>query len=541
MESKTITLNDAAREKIKKGVDVLASTVGVTLGPKGRNVIIDKEHGQPISTKDGVTVAKEINLQDPVENVGAQMVKEAASRTANAAGDGTTTSTVLAQAIYSEGLRYLKSGINPVEMKRGMDKAVSVIIDELEELSVQITTTDEVCSVGTISANNDVEIGQLIASAMDKVGKDGVITVEESKTADTKLEIVEGMQFDRGYISPYFATDQNTMQATLEEPYILLYDKKVTAVKEILSILEQVSKTGKPLLIVCESLADEALAALIVNHVRGTIKVCAVKAPEFGDRRVQTMEDLAVLTAGTFINEHKGLKLEKSTLQHLGRARTVTVTKDKTTIIDGAGSQEEIEQRITEIKTQIEKSESDYELEKLQSRLAKLTGGVAVLHIGAHTEVEMKEKKDRVDDALHATKAAVEEGIVPGGGVALLMAIHNANQLEGIGDNEEQKLGVQIIRKACEAPFRLIMDNAGLNAEVILSKIDIPTSNNVMGYDVRNAKVVNMVQEGIIDPTKVTRTALENASSVAGVLLTTEAVITTIKDEKENQQSNMMY
>ena len=540
MENKKITLNDSAREKVKKGVDILASTVGVTLGPKGRNVIIDKEHGQPISTKDGVTVAKEINLEDPVENVGAQMVKEAASRTANAAGDGTTTSTVLAQSIYSEGLRYLKSGINPVEMKRGMDKAVNAIVDKLEEMSVHITTTEEVCSVGTISANNDEEIGKLIAAAMDAVGKDGVITVEESRTADTKLEIVEGMQFERGYISPYFATDQNTMQATLEEPYILLYDKKVTNVKEILSILEQVSKTGKPLLMVCESLADEALAALIVNHVRGTIKVCAVKAPEFGDKRTHVMEDLAVLTGGTFINEQKGLKLEKTTLQHLGKARTVTITKDKTTIIDGAGSAEDIESRVTEIKTQIEKADSDYELEKLQSRLAKLTGGVAVLHIGAHTELEMKEKKDRVDDALHATKAAVEEGIVPGGGVALLMAIHNANNLEGIGDNEEQRLGVQIIRKACEAPFRLIMENAGLNAEVILSKIDIPTAKNSIGYDVRNAEVVNMIDRGIIDPAKVTRTALENASSVAGVLLTTEAVITTIKD-KENQQSNMMY
>lgn len=547
-DSKTITLNESAREKIKKGVDTLASTVGVTLGPKGRNVIIDREMGQPSSTKDGVTVAKEINLKDPVENVGAQMVKEAASRTATLAGDGTTTATVLAQAIYGEGIKHLKSGVNPVELKRGMDKAVNAIVDSISEISKQITTNEEILSVGTVSANNDKEIGGLIAEAMDKVGKDGVITVEESKTAENSLEIVEGMQFDRGYISPYFVTDQNSMQATLEEPFILLYDKKITGIKDILPLLEQVSKTGKSLLIVCEDVADEALAALIVNKVRGILKVVAVRAPEYGERRMQIMDDLAIVTAGTVISEQKGYKLDKVNLSGapgeaspmLGKARTVTVTKDKTTIIDGAGNVETISKRIEEIKSQIDKSTSDFETEKLQERLGKLAGGVAILNIGAHTEIEMKEKKDRVDDALHATKAAVEEGIVPGGGVALIHAISNVKDWDSLAENDEQRIGVQIIKKACNAPFNLIMSNAGLTPEVIKSNISSAMISGVfsekfaVGYDVRSESVVDMFKQGIIDPAKVTRTALENAASVAGVLLTTEAVITKDEEKKED-------
>jgi chaperonin GroEL len=540
MDIKVITLNEQAREKIKKGVDVLASTVGVTLGPKGRNVILDKEFGSPTSTKDGVSVAKEINLKDPVENVGAQMVKEAASKTAAMAGDGTTTATVLAQAIYNEGLRYLKSGANPVEIKRGMDKAVAAVVGELENMSTPITTTEEVCSVGTISANNDKEIGNLIATAMDRVGKDGVITVEESRTAETSLEVVEGMQFDRGYISPYFVTDQQTMQTTLEDPYILLYDKKITGVKEILSILEQVSKTGKGLLIVCEDLADEALAALIVNKVRGILKVAAVRAPEYGDRRIQALEDLAVLTNGIFVSEQKGMKLDKLTLDKLGKARVVTVTKDKCTIIDGAGETEAIESRIQEIKKQIETATSEYEIEKLQSRLAKLTGGVAVLNIGAHTEAEMKEKKDRVDDALHATKAAVDEGIVMGGGMALALASNVLNTFKA--ENEDQNIGVQIIKKACKSPFNLIMKNAGKNPEAIMIEMGYYSDIPNVGYDARNDKYVDMISEGIIDPTKVTRTALENANSVASILLTTEAVVTKEPTEKkEVSQPEMMY
>ena len=539
-DSKTITLNESAREKIKKGVDTLASTVGVTLGPKGRNVIIDREMGRPSSTKDGVTVAKEINLKDPVENVGAQMVKEAASRTATLAGDGTTTATVLAQAIYGEGIKHLKSGVNPVELKRGMDKAVNAIVDSISEISKQITTNEEILSVGTVSANNDKEIGGLIAEAMDKVGKDGVITVEESKTAENSLEIVEGMQFDRGYISPYFVTDQNSMQATLEEPFILLYDKKITGIKDILPLLEQVSKTGKSLLIVCEDVADEALAALIVNKVRGILKVVAVRAPEYGERRMQIMDDLAIVTAGTVISEQKGYKLDKVNLSMLGKARTVTVTKDKTTIIDGAGNVETISKRIEEIKSQIDKSTSDFETEKLQERLGKLAGGVAILNIGAHTEIEMKEKKDRVDDALHATKAAVEEGIVPGGGVALIHAISNVKDWDSLAENDEQRIGVQIIKKACNAPFNLIMSNAGLTPEVIKSNISSAMISGVfsekfaVGYDVRSESVVDMFKQGIIDPAKVTRTALENAASVAGVLLTTEAVITKDEEKKED-------
>lgn len=541
MDIKVITLDEQAREKIKKGVDVLASTVGVTLGPKGRNVIIDKEYGMPVSTKDGVSVAKEINLKDPVENVGAQMVKEAASKTATLAGDGTTTATVLAQAIYNEGLRYLKSGANPVEIKRGMDKAVAAVVDELESMSTEISTMDEICSVGTISANNDKEIGTLIATAMEKVGKDGVITVEESRTAETSLEVVEGMQFERGYISPYFVTDQNSMQATLEDAYVLLYDKKITGVKEILSILEQVSKTGKGLLIVCEDLADEALAALIVNKVRGILKVAAVRAPEFGDRRTQSLEDLAVITGGTFVSEQKGIRLDKVTLSQLGTARVITVTKDKCTIVDGGGDTEAIQNRIEEIKKQIGAATSEYDIEKLQSRLAKLTGGVAVLNIGAHTEAEMKEKKDRIDDALHATKAAVDEGIVVGGGMALVQASNVLKTFKA--ENEDQQVGVSIIAKACRYPFNLIMKNAGQNPEAILIEMGMHSDIPNVGYDARNDKYVDMIGEGIIDPTKVTRTALENANSVAGILLTTEAVVTKEPAEKKEAvpQNEMMY
>ena len=473
------------------------------------------------------------------------MVKEAASRTATLAGDGTATATVLAQAIYGEGIKHLKSGVNPVELKRGMDKAVNAIVDSISEISKQITTNEEILSVGTVSANNDKEIGGLIAEAMDKVGKDGVITVEESKTAENSLEIVEGMQFDRGYISPYFVTDQNSMQATLEEPFILLYDKKITGIKDILPLLEQVSKTGKSLLIVCEDVADEALAALIVNKVRGILKVVAVRAPEYGERRMQIMDDLAIVTAGTVISEQKGHKLDKVNLSMLGKARTVTVTKDKTTIIDGAGNVETISKRIEEIKSQIDKSTSDFETEKLQERLGKLAGGVAILNIGAHTEIEMKEKKDRVDDALHATKAAVGEGIVPGGGVALIHAISNVKDWDSLAENDEQRIGVQIIKKACNAPFNLIMSNAGLTPEVIKSNISsafnvtfmisgVFSEKFAVGYDVRSESVVDMFKQGIIDPAKVTRTALENAASVAGVLLTTEAVITKDEEKKED-------
>lgn len=543
MSNKNITLNDSARTKIKKGVDILASTVGVTLGPKGRNVIIEKDFGLPISTKDGVTVAREINLQDPVENMGAQLVKEAASRTANQAGDGTTTSTVLAQAAYTEGLKCLTEGINPVELKRGMDKAVNALVDSLANISQQVLNTEQIKSVGTISANNDVEIGTLIATAMEKVGKDGIITVEESKTAETSLEIVEGMQFGRGYISPYFATDQNTMQATLEDPYILLFDKKITAIKDMLPILDEISKTNKSVLIVCEDVADEALAALVVNKVRGLLKVVAVKAPEFGDKRTHLMEDLAVLTGGTFISEAKGMKLPKATASMLGQARLVTVTKDKTTIVDGAGTPEAIKARIDEIKVQIDNATSDYDKEKLQDRLGKLTGGVAILNIGAHTEVEMKEKKDRVDDALHATRAAVEEGIVPGGGMALILALNAIKKtIDSLAINEEQQLGVSIIKKICFTPFNLIMSNAGVVPEVILSRIlsNEHVDPKHIGYDVRNEKYVDMYASGIIDPTKVTRTALENAISVASMLLTTEAVITKVPEEKSNQASEMM-
>lgn len=542
--TKTITLNESAREKIKKGVDVLASTVGVTLGPKGRNVIIDKDMGQPTSTKDGVSVAKEINLKDPVENVGAQMVKEAASRTATLAGDGTTTATVLAQAIYSEGIKHLKSGVNPVELKRGMDKAVIAIVDSIADISKQITTNEQILSVGTVSANNDKEIGNLIAEAMNRVGKDGVITVEESKTAENSLEIVEGMQFDRGYVSPYFVTDQSSMQAILEDdPYILLYDKRISSIKELLPILDQVNKTGKSLLIIADDVADEALAALIVNKVRGVLKVAAVRGPEYGERRMQYMEDIAVLTGATVITEQKGFKLDKATISMLGRARTVTVSRDKTTIVDGAGNSEAIEKRIEDLKILIDKSTSDFETEKLQERLGKLIGGVAILNIGAHTEVEMREKKDRVDDALHATKAAVEEGIVPGGGVALLHAIENVKEWDTLAENDEQRLGIQIIKKACHAPFDLIMTNAGLTPQVIKSMIGtLPGDKLVQGYDVRSESVVDMFAQGIIDPAKVTRTALENAVSVAGMLLTTEAVITNDPEEKKEKQSmDMMY
>lgn len=555
MSTKLISTNEAARDQIKKGVDKLASTVGVTLGPSGRNVIIDKEFGQPVSTKDGVTVAKEINLDDPFENVGAQMVKEAASKTANQAGDGTTTATVLAQAIYTEGIKQLNAGVNPIELKRGMDKAVTKIVERLGEISRQVTNSDEIKSVGTVSANNDTEIGNLIAAAMDKVGKDGVITVEESKTAETSLEIVEGMQLNRGYISPYFVTDQFTMQGILENPYILLYDKKISSVKELLPILDAVIKTGRSILIVCEDVTDEALAALIVNKVRGILKVIAVKAPDFGDRRTQTMEDLAVLTNGVLISEQKGIRLEKATLDMMGTCRTVTVSKEKTIIIDGAGTSDQIQLRIDEIKKQLEAATSDYEIEKLQERLGKLVGGIAVLNIGAHTEVEMREKKDRVDDALHATKAAVEEGIVAGGGVALIHAISNIQYADWGTSNSDQEIGVDIVKKACKYPFNLIMNNAGLTPQVIWQSILTfigPFDNSTkkwsvlpfeIGYDVRNEKVTNMFDAGIIDPTKVTRTALENAVSVAGMLLTTEAIIVKNPDEKKKDSGTdqMMY
>ncbi|MFZ5949004.1 MAG: chaperonin GroEL [Stygiobacter sp.] len=529
MASKLIEYGVDARSSLKAGVDKLANAVKVTLGPKGRNVIIDKKFGAPTVTKDGVTVAKEIELESPIENMGAQMVREVASKTSDLAGDGTTTATVLAQAIYREGLKNVTAGANPMDLKRGIDLAVVKVVEQLKKMSKEVGGREEIAQVGAISANNDKTIGNLIADAMEKVGKDGVITVEESKSAETSLEVVEGMQFDRGYISPYFVTNSETMEAILEEPYILIHDKKISAMKDLLPILEKIAQAGRQLLIIAEDLEGEALATLVVNKLRGTLKVAAVKAPGFGDRRKAMLEDIAILTDGTVISEERGFKLENATIEFLGRAKKVTIDKDNTTIVEGAGKTEDIKKRINEIKAQIEKTTSDYDKEKLQERLAKLSGGVAVLKIGAATEVEMKEKKARVEDALHATRAAVEEGIVAGGGVALVRAIKVLEKLQG--ENADQTTGIKIIQKALEEPLKQIAANAGLEGAVVLNKV--LEGKDDFGFNAATETYENLVKSGVIDPTKVTRTALENAASVSSLLLTTEAVIYEKKEEEK--------
>ena len=536
MAAKLINYDVEARSALKRGVDQLANAVKVTLGPKGRNVVIDKKFGAPTVTKDGVTVAKEIELENPLENMGAQMVREVASKTSDVAGDGTTTATVLAQAIVREGLKNVAAGANPMDLKRGIDMGVTSIIEGLRELSkpVDKTSKKEIAQVGAISANNDKLIGDLIADAMMKVGTDGVITVEEAKGTDTTIEVVEGMQFDRGYLSPYFVTDAETMEAVMENVMILIHDKKISAMKDLLPILEKSAQTGSPLLVIAENLEGEALATLVVNKLRGTLRVAAVKAPGFGDRRKAMLEDVAILTGGTVISEEQGYKLENATLSYLGRAKKVVIDKDNTTIVEGAGKKEDIKKRINEIRAQIEKTTSDYDREKLQERLAKLSGGVAVLKIGAATEVEMKEKKARVEDALHATRAAVEEGIVPGGGVAYLRATSKLNTLKPA--NEDQQTGIDIIRRAIEEPIRLIVENAGHEGSVVVNKVK--EGKDDFGFNAATEKYENLVASGVIDPTKVARTALENAASVAALLLTTEATI--VEKPKEDKGQPMM-
>ncbi len=529
MASKELMFSVDARAKLKKGVDQLAEAVKVTLGPKGRNVVIDKKFGSPTITKDGVTVAKEIELADPIENMGAQMVKEVATKTSDLAGDGTTTATVLAQAIFREGLKNVTAGANPMELKRGIDKAVELIVEELKRLSVTTTGRKEIAQVGAISANNDKEIGDLIAEAMEKVGKDGVITVEEAKGLDTTLETVDGMQFDRGYLSPYFVTDPEKMEAALEAPYILIHDKKISAMKDLLPVLEKVAQTGKPLLIIAEDIEGEALATLVVNKLRGTLKVAAVKAPGFGDRRKEMLLDIAKLTGGKVISEELGFKLENAVLADLGSAKRVTVDKDNTTIVDGKGKEGDVQGRIKEIRAAIDKSTSDYDREKLQERLAKLAGGVAVINVGAATETEMKEKKARVEDALHATRAAVEEGIVPGGGVALIRAQAVLEKVKGL--TEDEKIGVDIVRRAIEEPIRAISINAGVEGSIVLAKVKESKEKN-FGYNAATDVYEDLVKSGVIDPTKVTRTALQNAASIAALLLTTECVIVERKEDK---------
>ena len=526
--AKLIEYNTEARSGLKAGVDKLADAVKVTLGPKGRNVILEKKFGAPTVTKDGVTVAKEIELENNIENMGAQMVREVASKTSDVAGDGTTTATVLAQAIYREGLKNVTAGANPMDLKRGIDIAVTKVIAYLKSISKDVEGRNEIAQVGAISANNDKSIGDLIADAMEKVGKDGVITVEEAKGTDTSLEVVEGMQFDRGYLSPYFVTDAESMEAVLEDPMILIHDKKISAMKDLLPILEKIAQQGRSLLIIAEDLEGEALATLVVNKIRGTLKVAAVKAPGFGDRRKAMLEDIATLTNGTVISEERGFKLENATVSYLGTAKKVVIDKDNTTIVEGAGKTDDIKKRINEIKAQIDKTTSDYDKEKLQERLAKLSGGVAVLKIGASTEIEMKEKKARVEDALHATRAAVEEGIVAGGGVALVRAINVLDKVEG--ENVDQTTGVKIVQKALEEPLKQIVNNAGLEGSVVLQKVK--EGKDDFGFNAQTEKYENLIKAGVIDPTKVTRTALENAASVSSLLITTEAVVYE-KKEKE--------
>ncbi|WP_409029106.1 chaperonin GroEL [Gracilimonas sediminicola] len=521
MSAKLVHYDIEARDALKKGVDKLANAVKVTLGPRGRNVVIEKSFGAPTVTKDGVTVAKEIELSDKIQNMGAQMVKEVASKTSDNAGDGTTTATVLAQAILSEGLKNVTAGANPMDLKSGIEKAVNAIIDELKSMSRDIDDRKEIAQIGTISANNDETIGNLIADAMEKVGKDGVITVEEAKGTETYLETVEGMQFDRGYLSPYFVTDSEKMVTEMEDPYILIFDKKISAMKDLLPILEKVVQGGNPLLIIAEDIEGEALATLVVNKLRGSLKIAAVKAPGFGDRRKAMLEDIGILTGGTVISEERGYKLENATLDFLGRASRVTIDKDSTTIVDGNGEEKDIQARVNQIKSQIENTTSDYDREKLQERLAKLAGGVAVLYIGAASEVEMKEKKARVEDALHATRAAVEEGIVPGGGVALLRSASALDKLKGA--NADENVGIQIIRRAIESPLRTIANNAGVEGAIVVQKV--LDGKGAYGYNARTEVYEDLIKSGVIDPTKVTRTALQNAASVSGLMLTTEAVI----------------
>ena len=526
--AKEIKFNIEARDSLKRGVDALANAVKVTLGPKGRNVVIGKSFGGPTITKDGVSVAKEIELENPIENMGAQMVKEVASKTNDEAGDGTTTATVLAQAIVKEGLKNVAAGSNPMDLKRGIDKAVKAIVANLKVQSEEVgSTSEKIEQVATISANNDSSVGVLIAEAMAKVGKEGVITVEEAKGTETTVDVVEGMQFDRGYLSPYFVTNADKMEADLENPYILLYDKKITTMKELMPILEPVAQTGKPLLLIAEDIDGEALSTLVVNKIRGSLKIAAVKAPGFGDRRKAMLEDIAVLTGGTVISEERGFGLEHASIEMLGTAEKITIDKDNTTIVNGKGAEENILMRVNQIKSQIESTTSDYDKEKLQERLAKLAGGVAVLYVGAASEVEMREKKDRVDDALHATRAAVEEGIVAGGGVALVRAQSVLNNISF--ENHEEKTGISIIRRAIEEPLRQIVENAGLEGSVIVNKV--AEGEGDFGFNAKTDEYVQMLDAGIIDPTKVTRIALENAASVAGMILTTEATISDIKED----------
>ncbi|MFN4000223.1 chaperonin GroEL [Algoriphagus sp.] len=525
--AKQLFFDTDARDRLKKGVDALADAVKVTLGPKGRNVIIDKKFGAPMITKDGVSVAKEIELSEPIENMGAQLVKEVASKTADNAGDGTTTATVLAQSIFNVGIKNVAAGANPMDLKRGIDKAVSAVVKRLKENSKPISTSKEIAQVATVSANNDEEIGKMISDAMDKVGKDGVITVEEAKGTETDVKTVEGMQFDRGYLSPYFVTNTEKMEAELDQPFILIYDKKISSMKELLPVLEPVAQSGKPLLIISEDVDGEALATLVVNKIRGALKVAAVKAPGFGDRRKAMLEDIAILTGGTVISEERGFKLENATPDMLGRAEKINIDKDNTTIVNGAGDPAAIKGRIAEIKAQVEKTTSDYDKEKLQERLAKLSGGVAILYIGAATEVEMKEKKDRVDDALHATRAAVQEGVVVGGGVALVRAADALANLKGL--NEDEDTGINIIRLAIESPLRTIVSNAGGEPSVVINKIRDNKGN--YGYNARTDVYEDLFKAGVIDPTKVTRLALENAASIAALLLTTECVVADVKED----------
>ncbi|MEE9225326.1 MAG: chaperonin GroEL [Bacteroidota bacterium] len=528
MAKKMIVFDADARGGLKRGVDQLADAVKVTLGPKGRNVILDKKFGPPTITKDGVTVAKEIELEDQVENMGAQMVREVATKTSDVAGDGTTTATVLAQAIFREGLKNVTAGANPMDLKRGIEIAVKKVIETLKSMSRTIDDKKEIAQVGTVSANNDSAIGELIANAMDKVGKDGVITVEEAKGTETTMEVVEGMQFDRGYLSPYFVTDAETMEAALEDPYILIHDKKISTMKDLLPILEKIAQASRPIVVIAEEVEGEALATLVVNKLRGTLRVCAVKAPGFGDRRKAMLEDIAVLTNGTVISEEKGFKLDNAQLSYLGTAKKVTIDKDNTTIVEGAGKKEEIKKRINEIKMQIDKTTSDYDKEKLQERLAKLSGGVAVLKVGAATEIEMKERKARVEDALHATRAAVQEGIIAGGGVPFLRA---SAKLDGLKvENEDQRIGIEIVRRALEEPIRWIVNNTGLEGAVIVNKVK--EGKDDYGFNAQTEQFENLLKSGVIDPTKVARIALENATSVASLLLTTEAVVCE-KPEKE--------
>lgn len=526
--AKQLLYSEEARRAIQRGVDKLANAVKVTLGPKGRNVVLDKKFGSPTITKDGVTVAKEIELEDPYENMGAEMVKEVASKTSDTAGDGTTTATLLAQSIYREGLKNVTAGANPMALKRGIEKAVVAVIDELKKLSKPIKDKKEISQVAAIAANGDTKIGDQIAEAMDKVGKDGVITVEEAKSIETTLEVVEGMQFDQGYLSPYFVTDAERMEAVLEDPFILINEKKIAIMKDMLPLLEKIARTGKPLLIIAEEVEGEALATLVVNKLRGTLACCAVKAPGYGDRRKAMLEDIAVLTGGRAITEDLGIKIESITLEDLGRAKRVTIDKENTTIVEGAGKTSTINGRIAQLKRQIEESDSDYDREKLQERLAKLAGGVAVINVGAATETEMKEKKARVEDALHATRAAVEEGIVPGGGVAFLRCILVLEKLKLTGD---EAVGVDIVKRALEEPIRQIVENAGKEGSVIAQRVKSEKVN--VGFDVNQDDYVDMIQSGVIDPTKVTRTALQNAASVAGLLLMTEALVTDIPEREK--------